>query len=92
VLKHILRNSLIPMVTLLADLLPSLVGGSLIVETIFSVPGIGQLGYQAVLARDYPVVLGLFAISSALTLVGILIADLLLAVVDPRISFAAVER
>jgi len=92
VLKHILRNSLIPMVTLLADLLPSLVGGSLIVETIFSVPGIGQLGYQAVLARDYPVVLGLFAISSALTLLGILIADLLLAVVDPRISFAAAER
>jgi peptide/nickel transport system permease protein len=92
VLKHILRNSLIPMVTLLADLLPSLVGGSIIVETIFSVPGIGQLGYQAVLARDYPVVLGLFAISSALTLIGILVADLLLAVVDPRISFGAVER
>jgi len=92
VLKHILRNSLIPMVTLLADLLPALVGGSLIIETIFSVPGIGQLGYQAVLARDYPVVLGLFAIGSALTLVGILIADLLLAVVDPRISFGAVDR
>lgn len=92
VLKHILRNSLIPMVTLLADLLPSLVGGSVIIETIFSIPGIGQLGYQAVLARDYPVVLGLFAISSALTLVGILVADLLLAVVDPRISFARVER
>jgi peptide/nickel transport system permease protein len=92
ILKHILRNSLIPMVTLLADLLPSLVGGSLIIETIFSVPGIGQLGYQAVLARDYPVVLGLFAISSALTLIGILLADLLLAVVDPRISFGAVER
>jgi peptide/nickel transport system permease protein len=92
VLKHILRNSLIPMVTLLADLLPSLVGGSVIIETIFSIPGIGQLGYQAVLARDYPVVLGLFAISSALTLVGILVADLLLALVDPRISFGRVER
>jgi peptide/nickel transport system permease protein len=92
VLKHILRNSLIPMVTLLADLLPALVGGSVIIETIFSIPGIGQLGYQAVLARDYPVVLGLFAISSALTLVGILAADLLLAIVDPRISFGRVER
>jgi peptide/nickel transport system permease protein len=92
VLKHILRNSLIPMVTLLADLLPSLIGGALIVETIFSIPGIGQLGYQSVLARDYPVVLGLFAISSALTLAGILIADLLLAVVDPRISFTRAER
>jgi peptide/nickel transport system permease protein len=92
VLKHILRNSLIPMVTLLADLLPSLVGGSVIIETIFSIPGIGQLGYQAVLARDYPVVLGLFAISSALTLFGILVADLLLAVVDPRISFERAGR
>jgi peptide/nickel transport system permease protein len=87
ILKHVLRNSLIPMVTLLAGILPALVGGSVIVETIFSVPGIGQLGYQAILARDYPVVLGLFAISSFLTLLGILIADLLLAVVDPRISF-----
>jgi peptide/nickel transport system permease protein len=92
VLKHILRNSLIPMVTILADLLPSLVGGSVIIETIFSIPGIGQLGYQAVLARDYPVVLGLFAISAALTLIGILIADLMLAVVDPRVSFGRVER
>lgn len=92
VLKHMLRNSLIPMVTMLADLLPSLIGGSVIIETIFSIPGIGQLGYQAVLARDYPVVLGLFAISSALTLVGILLADLLLGVVDPRISFGRAER
>ncbi len=87
VLKHILRNSLIPMVTMLADILPALIGGAVIIETIFSIPGIGQLGYQAVLARDYPVVLGLFAISSLLTLVGILIADLALALVDPRISF-----
>ncbi len=87
ILTHILRNSLIPMVTILASLLPALIGGSVIVETIFSVPGIGQLGYQAILARDYPVVLGLFAMSSFLTLVGILIADFLLAVVDPRISF-----
>ena len=88
VLKHILRNSLIPMVTILGGLLPALVGGSVIIETIFSVPGIGQLGYQAILARDYPVVLGLFAISSILTLCGILIADVLLAVVDPRITFS----
>jgi peptide/nickel transport system permease protein len=87
IVKHILRNSLIPMVTILASLLPALIGGSVIIETIFSVPGIGQLGYQAILARDYPVVLGLFAMSSFLTLLGILVADFLLAVVDPRISF-----
>ena len=88
VLKHMLRNSLIPIVTILAGLLPALIGGSIIIETIFSLPGIGQLGYQAVLARDYPVVLGLLAAGSFLTLLGILVADLALALIDPRISFA----
>ena len=85
--KHVLRNSLIPMVTILAGILPGLVGGSVIVETIFSIPGLGQLGYEAVLARDFPVVMALFTVSALLTLVGILLSDLLLAVVDPRIAF-----
>ena len=85
--KHVLRNSLIPMVTILAGILPGLVGGSVIVETIFSIPGLGQLGYEAVLARDFPVVMALFTVSALLTLVGILFSDLLLAVVDPRIAF-----
>ncbi len=85
--KHVLRNSLIPMVTILASILPSLVGGSIIIETIFSIPGLGQLGYQAVLARDYPTVMALFTVSALLTLVGILISDILLSVVDPRIAF-----
>jgi len=87
VLKHMLRNSLIPIITILAGILPGLIGGAVIIETIFSVPGLGQLGYQAVLARDYPVVQALFAASSALTLLGILLSDLALALVDPRISF-----
>jgi peptide/nickel transport system permease protein len=87
ILKHMLRNSLIPMVTILAGILPGLISGSVIIETIFSIPGIGQLGYEAVRARDYPVVLALFAASSFLTLLGILLADLVLALVDPRISF-----
>ena len=92
VLKHILRNSLIPIVTILAGILPALIGGSVIIETIFSLPGIGYLSYQAVLARDYPVVMALFAVSSFLTLVGILLADLTLALVDPRISFSGQVR
>ncbi len=92
VLKHILRNSLIPIVTILAGLLPALIGGSVIIETIFSIPGIGFLSFQAVLARDYPVVMALFAVSAGLTLVGILLADLALAVVDPRISFGGQTR
>jgi peptide/nickel transport system permease protein len=87
IFKHMLRNSLIPMVTLVAGVLPGLIGGSVLLEQIFSIPGLGQLGYQAVLARDYPVILALFGTSVGLTLIGLLIADLLLAVVDPRISF-----
>jgi peptide/nickel transport system permease protein len=87
ILKHILRNSLIPIVTLLAAILPSVIGGSVIIETIFSIPGLGYLSYEAVLARDYPVVMALFAVASLLTLLGILLADIALAIVDPRISF-----
>ena len=89
ILKHVLRNSIIPIVTNLGLLLPALIGGSVIIETIFSLPGLGYLSFQSVLARDYPVVLALFSVSSGLTLVGILISDLLLVLVDPRISFGA---
>jgi len=87
ILKHVLRNSLIPQVTILASILPGLIGGSVIIETIFSIPGLGQLGFESVLARDYPTVLALFTASAVLTLIGILISDLLLAAVDPRIVF-----
>jgi len=87
IFKHALRNSLIPQVTILASILPGLIGGSVIIETIFSIPGLGQLGFESVLARDYPTVLALFTVSALLTLIGILISDLLLAAVDPRIVF-----
>jgi peptide/nickel transport system permease protein len=87
IVKHVLRNSLIPQVTILASLLPGLIGGSIIIETIFSIPGLGQLGFESVLARDYPTVMALFTVSAVLTLIGILISDLLLAAVDPRIVF-----
>lgn len=92
VLKHVLRNSLIPMVTILASILPGLIGGSVIIETIFSIPGLGQLGYESVLARDYPTVMALFTVSALLTLIGILLSDLLLSVVDPRIAFGRREE
>jgi peptide/nickel transport system permease protein len=87
IMKHVLRNSLIPLVTMLAALLPALIGGSVIIETIFSIPGLGQLGYESVRARDYPTVMALYSVSAVLTLIGILISDLLLSVVDPRIAF-----
>jgi len=89
ILKHVLRNSIIPLVTNIGLLLPALLGGSVIVETIFSLPGLGFLGFQSVLARDYPTIMGLFAISTGLTLIGILLSDLLLAAADPRIRFGA---
>jgi len=87
IFKHGLRNSLIPLVTLFATLLPAMIGGSVIVEQIFSIPGMGRLGFESVLARDYPTIMGVASIAALLTLAGILVSDLLYAVVDPRITF-----
>jgi peptide/nickel transport system permease protein len=87
VYRHALRNSLIPIITLMADLLPALIGGSIVVETIFSIPGMGQLSFEAVLNRDYPLIMAVFTFSAFLTLIGILLADFLYTVVDPRIAY-----
>ena len=87
VFKHALRNALIPIITIIASILPAMIGGSVIIESIFSIPGIGQLGFEAVLSRDYPVIMAIATISAFLTLIGILIADMLYVLVDPRISF-----
>ncbi|MCL2025666.1 MAG: ABC transporter permease [Leptospirales bacterium] len=85
VFVHALRNSLVPLVTLMASLLPGLIGGSVIVESIFSLPGIGRLGFEAILSRDIPVIMAIASISALLTLIGILLSDVLYAVVDPII-------
>ena len=87
ILKHALRNSLIPIITILAAILPSMIGGSVIIESIFSVPGIGQLGFEAILSRDYPVIMAISLITAFLTLIGILISDIAYVLIDPRISF-----
>lgn len=89
VFKHAMRNSVIPIVTLMGSLLPGMFGGSVIIENIFSIPGMGQLGFEAVLSRDYPVVLAIATIAAFLTLIGILISDLLYVWVDPRITYEA---
>lgn len=86
IMKHALRNALLPLITLLAYLLPALFGGSVIIESIFSIPGMGQLGFEAVLSRDYPVIMALTTISAILTLVGLILSDILYAVFDPRIK------
>ncbi|HJY64659.1 MAG TPA: ABC transporter permease [Ignavibacteria bacterium] len=87
VLKHALRNSLIPIITLVAGIFPALVGGSVIIETIFSIPGIGQLAFQALISRDYPLIMAELVIAAVLTIVGLLIMDIMYALVDPRIAF-----
>jgi peptide/nickel transport system permease protein len=83
--RHALRNGLLPFVTMLGLLIPGLIGGSVIFETIFAWPGIGRLGYEAILARDYPVVVALNFIAALLTVVGTLLSDVLYMLVDPRI-------
>jgi peptide/nickel transport system permease protein len=83
--RHALRNALLPFVTMFGLVLPGLIGGSVIIESIFSWPGMGRMAYEAILARDYPVILTVNFISAVLVLVGTLISDLLYLVVDPRI-------
>ncbi|HEV8307155.1 MAG TPA: ABC transporter permease [Methylomirabilota bacterium] len=82
---HALSNALLPFVTMFGLLLPGLIGGSVIFETIFAWPGIGRLGYEAILNRDYPVVISIGFLAAILTLIGTLLSDLLYMVVDPRI-------
>ena len=84
--KYAMRNSVIPIVTLLGGLLPTLIGGSVIIETIFSVPGMGRLAFDAVLNRDYPVIMGTVTMSALLTLAGLILSDVLYVMVDPRIQ------
>ncbi|PIP05525.1 MAG: diguanylate cyclase [Syntrophobacterales bacterium CG_4_8_14_3_um_filter_49_14] len=83
--KHALRNALLPVITILGLSVPGLIGGSVIFETIFAIPGMGQLFYMSVMARDYPVVMGILFIGAVLTLVGNLIADVSYALADPRV-------
>lgn len=87
VYKHALRNSLIPIITILAGSLPALIGGSILIETIFSIPGLGLLDFNALVARDFPVIRGVFVITAVLTLFGILLSDIVYSLVDPRIAF-----
>ncbi len=83
--KHALRNALLPLITLFGFSIPGLIGGSVIFETIYAIPGMGQLFYQGVMSRDYPVVMGILIIGAFLTLIGNLIADVSYAMADPRI-------
>ncbi len=83
--RHAVRNALIPVITILGLSVPELIGGSVIFESVFGIPGMGQLFYQSVMSRDYPVVMGILTIGAFLTLIGNLIADICYALVDPRV-------
>lgn len=85
IMRHAFRNALLPIITILGMMLPALIGGSVIFETIFAIPGMGKMMIDAVYARDYPVVMGVLVIGAVLTLIGNLVADMSYSFVDPRI-------
>ncbi len=83
--RHALRNALLPIITILGLSVPGLIGGSVIFEQIFGIPGMGQLFYMSVMTRDYPLVMGILTIGAVLTLVGNMLADIGYTVADPRV-------
>lgn len=84
--KHAFRNTMIPLVTMMAGILPSLFGGAMITETVFSIPGIGKLAYDALIVADVPFIMGYNVFIAVLTVIGTLLSDLMYAVVDPRVK------
>ena len=87
VLKHALKNSLLPIITLFANVFPMAIAGSVIIETIFSIPGMGKEIYESILNLDFPMIVAVFTITGVLTLFGYLVTDILYAIADPRISY-----
>ena len=87
IFKHAVRNSLIPVITVFAQILPILIGGSVLVETIFNIPGMGLYAFDGLVQRDYNVIMATVTFSSFMTLCGFLLSDVLYAIVDPRIAY-----
>ncbi len=86
--KHAMKNSLLPVITLFASIFPLAISGSFVIETIFNIPGMGKLSLEALYARDYPIIFTVMMFTAILTMLGNLIADILYALADPRISYA----
>lgn len=89
ILKHAFRNALIPIVTLFASFLPAMLGGSVLIEYLFGIPGMGMLSWESILLKDIPTVMAMVYFDAILVMLSILLSDLLYVLVDPRISFAA---
>jgi peptide/nickel transport system permease protein len=90
--KHAFRNSVLPLITLFATVFPLLVSGSVVLEHIFNIPGMGQLAYEALFSKNYPMLFAVFMITACMTLTGNLLADILYAMADPRISFSKTAK
>jgi peptide/nickel transport system permease protein len=91
IFTHALKNAILPLITIIGLSIPGLIGGSVITESIFAIPGMGKLFYDSVLMRDFPVIMGILTIGSVLTLLGTLIADIGYAWADPRIRKGLVK-
>jgi peptide/nickel transport system permease protein len=89
IMKHAFRNSLIPIITLFSNVLPAMLGGSVLIEYIFGIPGMGQLSWSSILSKDYPTLMALLYIDAIVVMLSILLSDILYVLVDPRISFEA---
>ncbi|MFB6372450.1 MAG: ABC transporter permease [Bradymonadaceae bacterium] len=87
IIKHAVRNGMIPILTLLGTQLPRLIGGSIVIEVVFGIPGMGSYLLDSIFLRDYNALMGVLLFSAVLTMIGILISDISYAIVDPRISF-----
>jgi peptide/nickel transport system permease protein len=92
VFKHALRNGMIPIITLFANFLPAMLGGSVLIEFIFGIPGMGRLSFASILLQDYPTLMALIYIDAIVVMLSILMTDLLYVIVDPRISFGGRGR
>ena len=90
--RHALKSAMLPVVTVVGMSVPRLLGGSIIVDSVFAWPGIGRLGYDAVLRRDYPTIMGLTMLTAAFVMVVNLVVDILYSLVDPRIAFTGEQQ
>lgn len=91
ILRHALRNALIPIITLFSNFIPALLGGSVIIEYLFGIPGMGRLSYDSIQAKDYNTVMAIIYLDAIIVMLSILLSDLLYVLVDPRISFSRSE-
>ena len=91
ILKHALRNAMIPVITLFSTFIPAMLGGSVIIEVLFGIPGMGRLSFMSIEAKDYNMMMALIYIDAIIVMLSILLSDLLYVLVDPRISFGKSE-